>query len=158
MIEQFKTINDLSAVIKEYEGMLSRPTRRLSHPTLYRTRDAGKKEKIIKGVRVKDWFLSEDEKWVLPHDQMGLSFSSTYKNLKQVYKLKEKHNPGKTLDIYWVLEKADIPPGLKFEPDLSKQGHYFLTVTEQMLLEKLVEKLKFLAQRMSVIKGAGKTL
>jgi len=158
MIEQFKTINDLSAVIKEYEGMLSRPTRRLSHPTLYRTRDVGKKEKIIKGVRVKDWFLSEDEKWVLPHNQMGLSFSSTYKNLKQVYKLKEKHNPGKTLDIYWVLEKADIPPGLKFEPDLSKQGHYFLTVTEQMLLEKLVEKLKFMAQRMSVIKGAGKTL
>jgi len=46
MIEQFKTINDLSAVIKEYEGMLSRPTRRLSHPTLYRTRDVGKKEKI----------------------------------------------------------------------------------------------------------------
>jgi len=158
MIEQFKTINDLSAVIKEYEGMLSRPTRRLSHPTLYRTRDVGKKEKVIKGVRVKDWFLSEDEKWVLPHNQMGLSFSSTYKNLKQVYKLKEKHNPGKVLDIYWVLEKADIPPGLKFEPDLSKQGHYFLTVTEQMLLEKLVEKLKFMAQRMSVIKGAGKTL
>jgi len=57
-----------------------------------------------------------------------------------------------------VLEKADIPPGLKFEADLLKQGHYFLTVTEQMLLEKLVEKLKFMAQRMSVIKGAGKTL
>lgn len=158
MIEQFKTINDLSAVIKEYEGMLSRPTRRLSHPTLYRTRDVGKKEKVIKGVRVKDWFLSEDERWVLPHNQMGLSFSSTYKNLKQVYKLKEKHNPGKILDVYWVLEKANIPPGLKFEPDLSKNGHYFLTVTEPILLEKLVEKLKLMAHRMSVIKGAGKML
>jgi len=158
MIEQFKTINDLSAVIKEYEGMLSRPTRHLSHPTLYRTRDVGKKERVIKGVRVKDWLLSEDEKWVLPHDQMGLSFSSSYKNLKQVYKLKERHNPGKTLNIYWILEKADIPPGLKFEPDVSKKGHYFLTVTEQMLLEKLVLKLKVMAQRMSVIKGAGKTL
>jgi len=158
MIEQFKTINDLSAVIKEYEGMLSRPTRRLSHPTLYRNRDVGKNEKIIKGIRVKDWFLSEDNKWVLPHNQMGLSFSSTYKNLKEVYKLKGKHNPGKVIDIYWVLEKADIPPGLKFEPDRSKKGHYFLTVTEQMLLSKLVEKLKFLAQRMSVVKGAGKVL
>ena len=158
MIEQFKTINDLSAVIKEYEAMLSRPTRRLSHPTLYRNRDVGKNEKIIKGIRVKDWFLSENKKWVLPHNQMGLSFSSTYKNLKEVYKLKGKHNPGKTIDIYWVLEKADIPLGLKFVADRSKKGHYFLTVTEQMLLYKLVEKLKLLAQRMSVIKGAGKVL
>lgn len=158
MIEQFKTINDLSAVIKEYEGMLSRPTRRLSHPTLYRKRDVGKHEKVIKGVRVKDWFLSEDEVWVMPHDQMGLSFSSTYKNLKQVYKLKEKHNSGRTIDIYWILEKADIPPGLKFESDRNKQGHYFLTVTEQMLLSTLVKKLKILAQRMSVIKDGSRVL
>lgn len=157
-MEQFKTINDLSAVIKEFEGMLSRPTCRLSHPTLYRNRDVGKNEKVLKGIRVKDWFLSEDEKWVLPHDQMGLSFSSTYKNLKSVYKLKERHNPEKIIDIYWVLEKADIPSGLKFVPDRSKKGHYFLTVTDQILLKKLVEKLKFMAQRMSVIKGAGKVL
>jgi hypothetical protein len=88
-MEQFKTINDLSVVIKECEGMLCRPTRRLSHPALYRRRDAGKRERIVKGVRVKDWLFSEDGKWVVPHGQMGLSFSSTYKNLKEVYKLKE---------------------------------------------------------------------
>ena len=158
MIEQFKTINDLSAIIKEYEGILARPTRRLSHPTLYRNRDVGKHEKVIKGVRVKDWFLSEDEKWALPHDQMGLSFSSTYKNLKEVYKLKGKHNPGSSIDIYWVLEKADIPTGLKFEQDRSKKGHYFLTVTHQMLLSTLVNKLKLIAHRMSVIKDAGRAL
>lgn len=155
MTQQFKTINDLSAIIKEFEGMLARPTRRLSHPTLYRRRDVGKNEKIIKGVRVKDWLLSEDKKWVLPHDQMGLSFSSTYKKLKKVYKLKEMHNPGKKFDIYWILEKADIPPGLNFEADRDNKGHYFLTVTERMLLKTLVDKLRFVAQRMSVIRSAG---
>ncbi len=158
MIQQFKTINDLSAIIKEYEGILARPTQHLSHPTLYRRRDVGKNEKLIKGLRVKDWFLSEDEKWVLPHDQMGLSFSSTYKNLKEVYKLKGKHNPGKQINIYWVMEQADVPPGLKFEPDRDKKGHYFLTATEQMLFNTLVNKLKLVAQRMSVIRNAGKAL
>lgn len=157
-MEQFKTINDLSAVIKEYEGMLARPTPRLSHPTLYRKRDAGKNERLIKGVRVKDWLMNEDEKWILPHDQMGLSFSSTYQNLKEVYKLKKKRSASGQVDVFWVLEKADLPTGLKFEPDHEKKGHYFLTVTEPMLLQVLVSKLKLLAQRMSVIRDAGKTL
>lgn len=56
MITQFKTLEDISELIKEYETILMRPTLKLSHPTLYRKRDAGKKEHIIKGVRVKDWF------------------------------------------------------------------------------------------------------
>lgn len=157
-MEQFKTINDLSVIIKEYEGMLARPTPRFSHPTLYRRRDAGEHEKLIRGVRVKDWLMSEDEKWILPHDQMGLSFSSTYQNLKDVFRLKKRHSAGGQVNIYWVLEKADIPPGMKFEPDRGKKGHYFLTVTETMLLHTLVEKLKLLAQRMSVIRDAGDTL
>lgn len=158
MTRQFRTINDFSAIIKEYEGMLARPTRRLSHPTLYRKRDVGKNEKLIKGVRVKDWLFSEDGKWELLHDQMGLSFSATCKNLKNVFKLKERHNQGKKIDIYWVLEKADIPPGLKFVADRDKKGHYFLTVTGTMLLKRLVSKLKFVAQRMSVIRNAGDAL
>lgn len=158
MIEQFRTINDLSEVIKEYEGMLLPPTQHLSHPTLYFPGDVGKNEKLIKGVRVKDWLLSEDEKWVLEHDQMGLSFSSTYKNLKQVYKLKEKHNPDDKINIYWVMEKADIPPGLKFVPDNNKKGHYFLVVTQKMQFKNLVDKLKIVAQRMSKIENVGKIL
>lgn len=60
--------------------------------------------------------------------------------------------------MYWVLEKSDIPPGLKFEPDVTKKGHFFLTVTEPMLLNTLIAKLKLLAHRMSVIKDAGRTL
>jgi len=94
----------------------------------------------------------------MPHDQMGLSFSSTYKNLKDVYRLKGRHNPGKSIEIYWVLEKSDIPPGLKFVADRDKKGHYYLTVTEQMLLKTLVGKLKVLAHRMTVIRNAEKVL
>lgn len=157
-MEQFKTINDLSAIIKEYEGMLARPTSRFSHPTLYRKRDAGTHERLIKGVRIKDWLMSEDEMWILPHDQMGLSFSSTYQNLKDVYRLKKRHNKDGQINIYWVIEKADIPSGMKFEPDRAKKGHYFLTVTEPMLLHTLIVKLKLLAQRMSVIQDAGNAL
>lgn len=158
VIEQFKTITDLSAVIKEVEGMMLRPTPRGSHPTLYRRRDVAIHEALIQGVRVKDWLFSVDQNWVLPHDQMGLSFSSTYQNLKDVYKLKQRHNKGKQIDIHWILEKADIPPGFKFVADRDKKGHYFLTVTETMHISKLVEKLKLIAHRMSVIRSGAKVL
>ena len=158
MIEQFKTLSDLQDVIKDYEKILMRPIKTLSHPTIYRRKDVGNNEVLIKGVRIKDWLLSEDQNWVLPHDQMGLSFSSNYKNLKSVYKLKERHNPEKTINVYWILEKADIPHGLKFVADRDKAGHYFLTVTENMLLFTLIQKLKLIALRMSVIRNAGKTL
>lgn len=56
------------------------------------------------------------------------------------------------------LEKADIPSSMKFEQDLKKKEHYLLTVTEKMSLYKLVSKLKWLADRMSVIKDAGRAL
>lgn len=158
MTDQFKTLSDIQSLIKEYELILMRPTPRMSHPTLYRVRDAAANEALIKGVRIKDWLLSEDQKWVKPHDQMGLSFSSTYKNLKKVYKLKERHNAGKSIDIFWVLEKADIPEGLSFIADRKKSGHYFLAVTETMLLSTLIKKLKFLAHRMTVIKDGSRVL
>lgn len=158
MITQFKTVEDISALIKEYETVLMRPTLKLSHPTLYRKRDAGKREQIIKGVRVKDWFLSEDQKWVKPHNQMGLSFSASLSNLSLVYNMKKRFNPKKTLNIYWVLEKADIPPGLKFVADQENSDHYFLTVTEPMLLTTLVIKLKFLAHRMTIIRNGSNAL
>lgn len=154
MIEQFKTINDLSDIIKEYEGKLRlRPTRKWSHPTLYRRRDVGEGEQLYRGVRDGDWFFSENKEWILPHDQMGLSFSTTYKNLKDVYRLKGRWNPGAQIDVHWVIERSDLPSALKFVPDRNKQGHYFLTVTEPMLLSSLIAKLKILARQMSVIRG-----
>ena len=64
------------------------------------------------------------------------------------------------MNVYWVLEQADLPPGMAFvkDRDRKKEGHYFLTVTEQMTLFKLVQKLKALARRMSVMTDAGKAL
>lgn len=158
MITQFKTLDDISELIKEYQTILMRPTLKLSHPTLYRKRDASKKEQIIKGVRVKDWFLSEDHKWVKPHNQMGLSFSASLENLSLVYEMKKRYNPKKTVNIYWVIEKADIPSGLKFVPDNKNKEHYFLTVSEPMLLTTLISKLKLLAYRMTIIRDGSKVL
>ena len=160
MTLQFKTVDDLKEIIKDLEGSLTRPTLRLSHPTLYRRRDTAEHDIILQGVRVKDWFFSADKKWVLPHDQMGLSFCSDFYNLKRVYKGKKNHNPGKQVNVYWVLEQADLPPGTAFVQDRgkNKEGHYFLTVTERMTVFKLVQKLKALARRMSVIIDAGKAL
>lgn len=136
-IHQFKTVDDLRTIIKELEGALARPTRNLSHPTLYRKRDIQEGDKLIQGVRKKDWLLSVDEKWALPHNQMGLSFSSHWQHLKGVYKMKEKHNKGAAINVYWILEKADIPPGMKFEADEKKKGHYLLTITEKMPIHRL---------------------
>jgi hypothetical protein len=154
MIAQFKTITDLNLVIKEYEERLRlRPTRKYSHPTLYRKRDVGKNEILYKGVRDGDWFFSENKEWVLPHDQMGLSFSSTFKNLKDVYRLKGKWNPGAQIDVHWVMERPDLPDGMKFVADRDKIGHYFLTVTGPMILPTLIKKLKILARQMSIIRG-----
>ena len=161
MTLQFKTVDDLKTIIADLEGLiLTRPTLRLSHPTLYRRRDTAPDDIILQGVRVKDWFFSADKKWVLPHDQMGLSFCSSFNKLSDVYKGKKKHNPGKQVNVYWVLEQADLPPGMAFVQDRGrkKEGHYFLTVTERMTLFKLVQNLKALARRMSVMTDAGKAL
>lgn len=158
IVHQFKTLENLRDLIKEYEGVLARPTRNLSHPTLYRRRDVQEGDVLIQGVRKNDWLFSIDEKWVLPHDQMGLSFSSHWQHLKGVYKMKEKHNFGAAVHVYWVLEKADLPPDMKFEPDRKKKGHYLLTITKKMPLHQLVAKLKWVADRMSVMKDAARAL
>ena len=69
---------------------------------------------------------------------------------------------GKPVDVYWVLSGADIPSGMAFVPDRrpskSAKGHYLLTVTEKMKISSLVEKLKWVADRMSVIRSAEKAL
>lgn len=97
----------------------------------------------------------------LTDDQMGLSFSSTWQHLKSVHKMVSRV-AGKPVDVYWVLSGADIPSGMSFEPDKrvskSAKGHYLLTVTEKMKISSLVEKLKWVADRMSVIRSAEKAL
>lgn len=87
---------------------------------------------------------------------MGLSFSANWSHLKSIYKLKQSKNKGKSVDVYWVLEKADIPPDMKFVADENDDRHYFLTVTRKMTVDDLVKKLKWIADRMTVIRDATK--
>jgi hypothetical protein len=154
-LEQFKTLEDLRDYIKQLGGFYARPTEKGAHPTLY----IGRTDKgIIHGVRKRDYIFSSDEKWVLPHAQMGLSFSAHWQHLKRIYRMKQKVTGGKQIDIYWVLEKADIPSGLAFVQDVKDKKHYLLVVTEKMLINELVTKLTWVADRMSVIRGAQRAL
>lgn len=159
-IKQFKCITNIREVIEKIDGYRARPVGRGAHPTLYSERVNGKYRTVM-GVRICDYKFSADEQWVLPDDQMGLSFSSTWKNLKGAYKLVSRGQT-KTVDVYWVLSGADIPFGMAFiedrKPSGSAKGHYFLTVTEKMKVSTLVQKLKWVADRMSIIKSGGKAL
>lgn len=70
--------------------------------------------------------------------------------------MKSKRNPGKSVSVFWVLKKADIPPGLKFvaDPRDNKKQHYLLCAVECMRVEILRSKLEWMADRMSVIRDA----
>lgn len=89
---------------------------------------------------------------------MGLSFSANWKHLKGIYRLKSVKNPSKSVDVFWVLEEANLPKDLKFIPDEKDDRHYFLTVTRKMTTKELVDKLKLVADRMSVIRDASRAL
>lgn len=156
---QFKSLADLRDYIKQFDGFRARPIKAGEHPTLYRTDDTHNPN--IDGVRRKDYLFDVDGVWVLPHEQKGLSFSGTWKHLSGVYKMFSR-GAKTSPDVYWVLSTADIPQGLKFEPDRSAsskaKGHYFLTVTERMHVSTLREKLLWVADRMSCIQAGGKVL
>lgn len=152
-ILHFKSLTDLRDIISELEGYVARPVARGRHPTLYEEVGDGRYRTLM-GVRICDYRFSQDEQWVLPDDQMGLSFSSTWKNLKSVYKLMSRAR-GAQVDVYWVLQGADLPSDMAFVEDRQKTGHYFLTVTKTMKVSKLVENLRWVADRMSTIRDAG---
>lgn len=151
-LKQYKCLTDLKSIIQEIDNLRMRPTPRGEHPTIYKDRADGKYRTVM-GVRICDYKFSPDEKWVLPDDQMGLSFSSSWENLKFVHKMMSRKK--KPVDIYWVLSGADIPPGMKFEEDKRSPSHYFLTVTKRMRVEDLVYNLKWVADRLSVIREGG---
>ena len=156
-LKQFKCLTDLKKVIDELGDFRARPAIRGKHATLYDERKEGKFRTVM-GIRICDYKFSADEQWVLPDTQMGLSFSATWTNLKFVYGMYAKRAKKKPVDVYWVLSAADLPPDLEFVEDETNEGHYFLTVTTRMRVETLVEKLKLVAYRMSVIQGGGKVL
>ncbi|UTA49235.1 hypothetical protein L1F30_06760 [Simiduia sp. 21SJ11W-1] len=74
--------------------------------------------------------------------------------------MKAKRNSGKPVSVYWILEAADIPEGLKFVPDPTyrKKQRYLLAVTQKMHLAELRSKLEWIADRMAVIKDAQEAL
>ncbi len=47
IVHQFRTMDNLREIIKDYEKALARPTRELSHPTLYRKRDVSSGDRLI---------------------------------------------------------------------------------------------------------------
>ncbi|WP_308364339.1 MULTISPECIES: hypothetical protein [unclassified Microbulbifer] len=154
-MEQFRTVEDLREYIKKLGPFYARPTEQGAHPTLYRNSNDSS---IIFGVRKRDYLFSQDERWVLPHPEMGLSFSAHWQHLKRIYKMKKKVTRGASIDVFWVIEKADIPSGLAFVADPKDENHYLLAVTERMRIETLAEKLTWVADRMSVIREAQEAL
>ena len=154
-MEQFRIIGDIREYIKSFDTFCARSIQRGEHPTLYMDDKQGK---TYNNIREKDYLFSVCRQWVIPHNQMGLSFSAKWQHLKDKYKLKKKWSAGNPVDVYWVIEKCDLPHGLKFVADEKDNEHYFLTVTEKMTSYQLKVKLIAVAERMSVIKEAQNTL
>jgi len=154
-LEQFKTTDDLREYVKSLGKFRARPAIKGEHPTLYLNHEQGI---MHHGIREKDYFFSTCRQWVLPHPQMGLSFSGHWSHLKDILKIKTKYSKGNPVSVFWVLEAADIPTGLKFEVDETDNKHFFLTVTEKMLTTQLAQKLSRVADRMTEIKDARKAL
>lgn len=154
-MEQFKTMDDLREYVKSLGEIYARPTITGEHPTLYLDHSQGK---MVHGVREKDYLFSSCKTWVIPHDQMGLSFSAHWQHLKDKFRMKSKHADGKAVNVFWILSAADVPDGLSFVPDKRESQHYFLVVTEQMTVTALAAKLSWVADRMSKISDARKAL
>jgi len=155
-ILQFKSLSDLREIISELEGYVARPVVRGKHPVFYDENATGKYRTVL-GVRICDYKFSADEQWVLVDDQMGLSFSSSWKNLKNVHRMMSRAK-GVQVDVYWVLQGSDLPQGLAFVEDRQKKGHFFLTVTERTSVIELVRKLTWVADKMGRIDNAGVAL
>jgi hypothetical protein len=47
---------------------------------LYKSRDFAENDKLIEGLIAQGWKFSVDEKWVLPDEQKGLSFSAHWQH------------------------------------------------------------------------------
>ena len=154
-MEQFKTLEDLRDYLKKFDNYCARPIVEGEHPTLYLNPNSSHKE-LINGIQRDDYMFSTCGNWILPSDEHGLSFSGHWQHLKGIYRMKAKRNPGKSVSVFWILEKADIPPGLKFvvDPRDKNKQHYLLCATERMRVDQLRAKLEWVADRMTVIRGA----
>ncbi len=151
-MEQFKTLEDLRLSLSKLEKWFARPVPDGDHPTLFLNPIPGRE--LICGIQREDYLFSLCGNWILPSNAHGLSFSARWRHLKGIHKLKSKRNPGKSIAVYWILEKADLPADLAFVPDPRDPEHYFLAATCGMHVRQLREKLIWVADRMSVIQDA----
>jgi hypothetical protein len=154
-MEQFKTLEDLRAYLGKIEKWFARPIAAGEHPTLYLNENSSDRE-LVFGIQRDDYLFSADGNWILPSREHGLSFSAHWQHLKGIHRLKSRRNPGKAVSVYWILEEADIPAGLKFVPDPRDRHrqHYLLAAIQRMHVSELRAKLEWVADRMSVIRDA----
>lgn len=154
-MEQFKTTENLRDAIKRLEKWFARPIVEGEHPTLYVNPGSSNRE-VVNGIQRDDYVFSNCGNWILPSDEYGLSFSGHWQHLKGIHRMKSKRNPGQRVHVFWVLEEANIPSGLKFnvDPRDKKKQHFLLSATKKMTVSELRSKLKWVADRMSVIKDA----
>lgn len=158
-MEQYKTLQDIREYLKTLSKWFARPIAEGEHPTLYLNETSSHRE-VINGIQRDDYIFSSCGNWILPSLEHGLSFSAHWQHLKGIHRMISKRNPDKSVDVFWVLEKADIPAGLEFiiDPRDRKKQHFLLAATQRMTVQELRYKLEWVADRMSVIKDAQEAL
>jgi hypothetical protein len=95
------------------------------------------------GVREIDFLLSDDKQWVLPSNERGLSFATSMKQFKTVYRFKARRF--QEVDVYAIDDSTPLPLNMKLVRD--HPGHASLVVTKRMSVGTLTDNLVLLSQR-----------
>lgn len=128
-------LDDVKVHIQELKRYI-RPVGSSEHPTL-----------VEGSVREVDFVLSPDKKWVEPSLEYGLSFATSMKKFKSVYKLKARRFS--EVDVFAIDDLTPLPDNMKIIRD--RPGHASLVVTKRMLVSELIKKLEIVAQRAEYI-------
>lgn len=107
-----------------------RPVGSTEHPMLFEG-----------SVRDVDFVLSNDKQWVEPSLAHGLSFATSMKKFKSVFKLKARRF--EEVDVYALDDQSPLPADMKIVRD--RPGHASLVVTKRMTVKQLIDKLETLA-------------
>lgn len=128
---EYILIDDLTQHIETLRKYL-RPVGPKEHPML-----------VHGGVREIDFLLSDDKKWVLPSTERGLSFATSMKQFKTIYRFKARRF--QEVDVYAIDDSTPLPRNMKLIRD--HPGHASLVVTEKMSIHTLTENLILLSRR-----------
>lgn len=148
--ERVQALIDNNRKIKGYNfGTVMRTVVEPNDPTIY------KKGRHVKGIRETDYkFSKSDPNIIEKSNEHGLSFSSTMKHtLDTIEFLAGFQKKGTRISCaYWIIEDSKmIPEDMAFVQDPYKDAHYLLVITKNMHIDKLVSKLQWIEQRMSVM-------